>query len=101
MVKIRSGRKHLDAAEYLRPQSYFDAGLTHFALNATRNAALQEVEKNIDLQRWHFLDELSFGHYFDLDLLIIYAVKLLILERWEKIADSDRERNLREALAKF
>ena len=51
----------------------------------------------LDQARWAKLDELSFGHYFDLEALIIYAYKLRLLERWEKIRTADKERLLENA----
>ena len=44
------------------------------------------------------MDELATGHYFDLDFLISYALKLLILERWERINSADKPRLLEEVL---
>lgn len=49
-------------------------------------------EKILDEARWQVLDDLGFGHYFDMDSLILYAYKLKILERWEKIYTQDKER---------
>jgi len=39
------------------------------------------VEKNLLLWRWQFLDSLEFGHYFDLEFLIMYYLRLQILKR--------------------
>jgi hypothetical protein len=39
------------------------------------------AERFIDLMRWQFLDELIWGHYFDFDCIVVYAMKLKILER--------------------
>ncbi len=41
-----------------------------------------EREKYLDTIRWSWLDALEFGHYFDLDKLFIYKLRLLILEKW-------------------
>ena len=35
---------------------------------------------------------------FDLDFLIVYALKLLILERWEKVNSADKAALLKEVL---
>ncbi len=39
------------------------------------------AEESIDRARWQFLDELESGHYFDLEKLIVYLLRLKILER--------------------
>lgn len=40
-------------------------------------------EKCFDSLRWHWLDELEFGHYFDVDKLLIYKLRLLLHEKWQ------------------
>lgn len=100
LVKIRSAHKRLDPAKYMRHDGYLDLSLSRIAMNAHRTPAILEAERLLDQERWHFLDELSFGHYFDLDFLIVYALKLLMLERWEKVNSADKKKVLEEALTK-
>ena len=40
-----------------------------------------EIERKLLLLRWNFLEEQEIEHFFDLDFLIIYYLKLQILER--------------------
>lgn len=40
-----------------------------------------EVERNLMFFRWKYIDELETEHYFDLDAIIAYFLKLQILER--------------------
>ncbi len=40
-----------------------------------------EVEKSLMFFRWKYIDELEIEHYFDLDIIIAYFLKLQILER--------------------
>ncbi|MFH0827465.1 MAG: DUF2764 family protein, partial [Candidatus Omnitrophota bacterium] len=75
-----------------------EPAISHLALNAHRSPSLLEGERMLDAERWRFLDELSLGHYFDLDFLIVYLLKLLILERWEKIRTADKEQFLDELI---
>jgi len=91
LVKLRATRKHIDASQYLRHDGYAESELAHIALAAVRNPSITEGEKSLDKERWKTLDELSFGHFFDLDALIIYAYKLRLLERWDKIGTADKE----------
>lgn len=39
------------------------------------------ADEALDRVRWRFLEELAFGHYFDLEALVVYRLKLRILER--------------------
>lgn len=98
LVKIRSSRKKADSAKYLRRERYTEPALTHLALAAHRNPSLLEAEKMLDAERWRVLDETALGHYFDFDVLLAYAVKLLILERWERVRAQDKHKLLAEAL---
>lgn len=100
LVKIRAVRKKIDPAKYLRPDGSAGIALHHVALAAQRNPSPLEAEKILDRQRWDFLDELSFGRYFDLDCLIIYAYKLLILVRWEKIESVNKEKLIEDLITK-
>lgn len=91
LVKLRAVRKKVPPEKYLRPDGYAGASVYHVAVAAQRNPSSLEAERMLDRARWDFLDELSTDHYFDLDLLVIYGLKLLILERWEKIDKADKQ----------
>ncbi len=99
LVKLRASRKKIDPVKYLRPDGYAGPSFYHIALAAQRNPSPLEGERLLDLERWNFLEGVSFGHYFDSDVLIIYAYKLLILERWERINSADNNKILDETLA--
>ena len=99
LVKIRSGHLHKDASKYLSPDGYAEPHITHIALNAHRAPSILQGEIALDEERWRFLDGLSFGHYFDLEILLIYHLKLLILERWDRVTQADKAIVLEEALA--
>ncbi len=101
LVRLRASRKKADPAHYLRREQYAEPSLVHLAQAASRasSSLLLDAEKMLDEERWRYLDELSTGHYFDLDFLITYAGKLLILERWHKIASQDKHKLLEEALS--
>jgi len=45
-------------------------------------------EKLLDRFRWQCLDGLLYGHYFDIEVLLVYAFKLQILERYQEIESS-------------
>jgi Protein of unknown function (DUF2764). len=98
LVRIRAQRKHLDAAKYLRRDGYADQSASHIAAGAYRNPSILDRERLLDMDRWKYLDELSVGHYFDLELLKIYARKLSILEKWERVRSADAEKLLEETI---
>lgn len=43
---------------------------------------LLEQEQKIDLIKWELLDEGSFFHYFSIEKLFVFLIKLSIVERW-------------------
>jgi hypothetical protein len=99
LVMVRAARKKVDPAKYLRtdghPESAYAA---HIAINAYRKPSILDAEKALDLDRWLYLDDLAIGHYFDADILLIYACKLLILEKWDKVQSAETDKILEEAL---
>lgn len=98
LARIRAARRHLDPAPYLRPGSAEEAFMAQEAANIHRRPSPQEAETMFDQLRWKALDDLSAGHYFDLEALIIYAYKLLILERWARIRAADKAKLLEKTL---
>lgn len=85
LARIRASRKHIDAGEYIRKDGFPASLLSQTALSAWRNTSILEAERFLDQKRWEVLEELGLGHFFDLDFIILYAYKLLILQRWDKI----------------
>lgn len=99
LVKIRASRKKIDPAQYLRPDDgYVEPHITHIALHTHRNPSVLESEKILDQERWNRLEEIASGHFFDFDFLIVYALKLLLLLRWEKIRLANKAGLLEDAL---
>jgi hypothetical protein len=98
LVKLRAARLHADPGQYLRRGTFAEPPIAHLAVSAQRNPSLIESEKMLDQGRFKALEELGVGHYFDGDALILYALKLLILERWERIRRADKPSLIDEVL---
>ncbi|MBN1872435.1 MAG: DUF2764 family protein [Candidatus Omnitrophica bacterium] len=99
LVKLRAARKRGGSLRYIRGDGYADPSVAHVAVHAYRTHSLLEAEEILDRARWEFLEGLAVGHHFDIDFLIAYACKLLILERWGRIEASDKVRELERTLA--
>lgn len=91
LVRARAARRKIDPLKFIRLPDHPEAHISHVALAAYRSTSILEAEKILDQERWNFLEYLSFGHYFDFDYLLIYALKLKILERWDKIQKADKQ----------
>ena len=98
LVRIRAVKKHLDPATYLRTESYLGAFPIPAGLAATIHTSVLDAEKTLDEMRWKALEELALGHYFDVGVLITYAYKLMILQRWENIRSANGMILLEQAL---
>ncbi len=85
MARIRAAKKSQDPARYIRGENYPDPFTAGFAHWAAGQANPLEAEMYLDRIRWEKIEELEKGHYFDIGYLIAYALKLQILERWDRI----------------
>ena len=59
-------------------------GTEEIAREAFNQESPLSAEEIIERKRWTMLDELEVGHYFDLQKLIVYMLRLTILERKAK-----------------
>jgi len=98
LVHARAARKKIDPLKFLHLPDSPQAQISHVAMTAYRSISILEAEKILDQARWNFLEDLSLGHYFDFDYLLIYGLKLKILERWDEIQKADKERLLNIAV---
>ena len=48
-----------------------------------------EREMAIDAKRWTYLDDLNAFHYFSVEVLLAYLIKLMILQRWAPLDKAD------------
>lgn len=44
-----------------------------------------EAERKTDMERWSYIDSLTFFEYFTIDQVLGYLVKFLIVKRWERL----------------
>ncbi|MBN2484453.1 MAG: DUF2764 family protein [Bacteroidales bacterium] len=67
-------------------------------LRAAEEPGLLEREKKIDLLKWEILDEESFFHYFSIEKLFVFTIKLTLAERWIKLDKPTGEKMFNELL---
>jgi hypothetical protein len=60
-----------------------------------------EREKNIDKIKWNYLDEQTFFHYFTIEKILSYIIKLKITERWMKLDKSTGEALLEKLISEL
>ena len=76
----RAQRLGLDPVPFLRPAPFY-AGLPALVKEALGAGTPKAVEIALDRKRWSFLEELETGTQFDMGHLVVYRLKLLLLER--------------------
>lgn len=60
-----------------------------------------EKEKAIDKLKWHYLDENTFFHYFTIEKIIAFVIKLMIIDRWLSMDKSTGEAMLAKLIERF
>jgi hypothetical protein len=73
-------------------------------ISILENKDMLERERGLDLMRWHFLDEQTTFHYFTVEVILSYLLKLMILDRWIKldtVAGADRFGKISADLRQF
>ncbi len=92
LVRLRARKLGWDAGKYLRKGEEGESAV-RFARDIFSMDSPEAAEKRMDQARWNYLSELASDHYFDLEKLISYALKLKINEKisgldpqkgWEK-----------------
>ena len=80
LVKLRAAKKGTDAEKYISDNPG-EAGVVEVAREAFNQNSPLEGEKVLDKARWDYLEMLESGHMFDIGKLIIYYLKLQLLNR--------------------
>jgi Protein of unknown function (DUF2764) len=80
LARLRAQRLGWDLAPPQRSVRR-DAELTAVAVRILEHESPRAAEDELDRARWTFLESLEFGHYFDLETLALYGLKLRLLER--------------------
>lgn len=66
---------------------------------AESDSGLLEKEKSVDKIKWEYLDDATFFHYFTIEKVLSYILKLFIVERWIKL-DAETGKELLDKLVK-
>lgn len=88
---FRASEMGKEPLDYIRGDRYAESFLVDIVAQAAESSDPLIAERLLDDLRWQYLDDLVRGHYFDLEFLLIYALKLQILERYQIIKSSQGE----------
>lgn len=84
-VQLCATQSKKNPHDYIRGEYYENAIIQNLLSQIAKSNNLLENEKLIDKARWDFLDQIEVGHYFDLDKVIVYALKLKIMDRYAQM----------------
>lgn len=101
LVRLRAQRRNADASESLRLDDGGGDATTPTEIgDAARDAFNHDSplsgEDVLNRARWEFLDELEVGHFFDLERIIIYYLKLQLIARRRGFRRDEGERKFAE-----
>ena len=84
IASFRAQNLNKDPLKYIQGVKEDEPQLREIVGEAAKNANLLEAEKILDRARWQFLEDLASGHHYDMECLIVYGLKLNILERHQE-----------------
>jgi len=87
VAKIRAARAGADAERALREHPGWDISVEEGAVQAMAMPDPLERERALDRIRWRMLDELALMPAFGVQAVYAYALKLRLLEKWQKLSD--------------
>ncbi len=80
LVKLRAANMEINADEHIRTGDVA-FGTHRIATEAIKIESPLEAENYLNIARLAFLESLCVGHFFDLTFLVIYYLKLQVLDR--------------------
>ena len=91
-------------AQAIRTSNAKDFGITPIfpqideVFRIAEETDLMEREKKIDLLKWKWLEEEAFFHYFTVEKIFAYLIKLSIVERWVMLSKETGEEIFRDMI---
>jgi len=83
-----------DPAKHVRSERVGDVEWEDLTARLMKEEDPLVAQKMLDTKRWQVLDDLELGHYFDLEKILIYGLKLQICERYQQILSDKGKENL-------
>lgn len=100
VARARAARRKTDAAGSIRPHTGFDGYIDDAVESAFDQPSPLEREQAIDRLRWTLLDELAGVDPFAVSVVLAYAVKLRIAQRWAALDMDAAKARVDKALRK-
>ena len=98
VARIRGTRLGIDSRSFQREHPGYDVALAQAVTDALAQATPLEREQALDRCRWRLADELALDDPFGLGVVLAFAVKLRIAERWAALSDDSGQQKLDEMI---
>lgn len=92
----RADHLNKDPLKYLRGARTLVSPCVDDIQRALKIDNLLQAEEILSRSRWQFLDELGMGHYYDIESVFIYYLKLEILKRHQEYGSAEGRNRLQE-----
>ena len=99
VVRHRAARMAVDAAPFLRPTAGFDSYTDKRVAESLAHPNPLDRELALDRCRWQMLDAITGSNYFAFEVLLAYAIKLMMVIRWSHYDTTSGKQNLEAAVA--
>jgi len=96
MACCRAKKQGKDPMDYIRGNQPDDVELEEVTEDALKQENLLDAEKIIDKKRWQYMEDLEQYHFFDFANIIIYGLKLQILEKYKRVSSDEGKQVLEE-----
>ena len=91
LVKLRAPQRGMDGEKFVK--LFIDNTTTPLiARNSMKQENPEKAEDFLNKERWNFFNELEAGHDFDIGKLIVYSLRLQLLERMN-LFDEEKGKN--------
>lgn len=98
VARSRGTRLGIDSRSFQREHSGYDVALAQAVTDAMAQHTPLEREQGLDRCRWRLADELALNDPFGLGVVLAFAVKLRIAERWAGLTEATGQRKLDEMI---
>lgn len=98
-ARLRAVRRNQEPDDYLRPETDAFANLDKQVMEAFDDTNPAEERRQLDTLRWRFLNDLEVGHEFDFERLVVYLLKLILLEKWAGLSREEGRAELERVVA--
>jgi len=93
LARLRAQKRSVDSAPFVKEPAHSQVVLDT-ARSAAAETAPEQAEEILLRAMWRYLEDLEVGHHYDVDKLVVYFLKLRIL-------DLKRKRNKEDGLRMF